>query len=472
MKTFFCFNFFLLISLVSFSQDNWDLESCINYALENNLTVKQSQLNNKIAEENLVQAQGTTLPSLNGFATHFYNFGQTIDPFTNQFATTSVRSNQMGVQASLDLFKGFSNYNTIKQSQYDLMASQSDFEKAKNDISLNIAAAYLQILFNQELVASARLQTLITQKQVERTQKLVDAGTLPQGNLFQVQAQLASEELTLIQAQNNLNLSYLNLKQLLQLDSETEFKIVTPNLAIAENETIEVKPGMVYDKALTGLPEVKSAENRVLSAEHQVKAVKSNYYPSLTLSGSIGSGYSGLNSEVISSQLTTMPIGTTVSGELVTTAYQIPTETRVKPFSNQLSDNFNQSVGVTLRVPIFNKFQVNSSAKRAKLNLEAQNLQLQQTKNQIKQTIEQAYADANAALNNYRANQKAVEALTEAFRYTEQRFNVGMVNMVDYTDAKNRLARAESDLLRAQFDYVFKLKILDFYQGKPLTLKK
>lgn len=460
---------FSVFALPSFAQDYWDLEKCVTYALENNLTIKQTELSTKIAEQNLTQSKGANLPNLNGFASNTYNFGQTIDPFTNQFATQRVRSNSLGLSANMNLFSGLGNYNTIKQREYELNASRYDLDQSRNDISLAIASAYLTILFNEEQVEQARSQAAVTAKQVERTQKLVKAGTLPQGSLYEVEAQLASEELALTQALNNVDLAYLQLKQFLQVESDQNFRIVKPNLEIAENQKVESTPGQVYDKALNTLPQIKSAENRLLGAEKQVESAKSNYYPTLTLNGSLGSGYSGLNQTASGFTSIDVPIGTTASGEAVSTTTQVPTGLEVKPFGDQLSDNFNQSIGLQLTIPIFNRFQINSGVSQAKLNAETRELNYEQTKNQVRQTIEQAYADAVAALKNYNSNVKAVKALRESYTYMEKRYDVGMLNVVDLTASKNRLTQAESNLLRAKYDFIFKQKILDFYQGKALA---
>lgn len=470
MRAIYLLLCFLLVTAVAGAQEYWDLQKCVNYALEHNLEIKRTALAAKVSEQNLTQSKGANLPNLNAFANNFYNFGQTIDPFTNQFATQRVRSNSLGISANMNLFSGFGNYHTIKQREYEASASRYDVDKSRNDIQLAVAQAYLQILFAEELAEANRSQVAVTAKQVEQTKKMVEAGTVPQGSLFEVEAQLASEELTLTQSLNNIDLAYLNLFQLLQLEDDVEkFRIVKPSLEVQENEAVEATPGFVYTKALEVLPEVKGAEHRVMGADHQMKVAKSNYYPTLTLSGSLGSGYSGLNRTVISTATEEIVIGTTTSGQVVTTTVTNPTEFQTKSFGDQLSDNFNQSVGITLNIPIFNRFQVNTGVEQAKLSVETRELQYEQTKNTIRQTIEQAYADAVAALKSYKANIKAVKALRESFTYMQKRYDVGLINAVDLTDAKNRLTRAESDLLRAKYDYIFKQKILDFYQGKDLA---
>ena len=462
---------FSVLSIQLSAQENWDLEKCITYALENNISIQQSELSTKIAEQNVTSNKGSMLPNVNAFASNTYNFGQTIDPFTNQFATERVRSNSLGVSASMNLFNGFQNKYSLEQSKYELTARQYDLDKARNDISLAVAAGYLQILFNMEMADAALAQVNLTQKQLERTTKLVNAGTVPKGSAYDVEAQLANEELNLTQANNNLDLSYLQLKQLLQLDISEKLKIVEPNLSIDENATVATRPGQVYDKALNILPQLKSAENNVLGAESQLKSVKGNYYPRLSLSGSIGSGYSGLRETYSDFVDLSFPIGTTASGEVVSETISIPSTIETKAFGEQLTDNFNQSISLSLSIPIFNRFQVSTGVSQAKLNLESRNLQYEQTKNDVRQTIERAYADAVAGLKSYKANLKAVKAMKESYGYMLKRYEVGMLNAVDLTDSKTRLSNAESALLRAKYDYIFKLKILDFYQGNAISLK-
>ena len=218
---------------------------------------------------------------------------------------------------------------------------------------------------------------------------------------------------------------------------------------------------------------IASAKAFFKSTKERTKSIfesaKSKYYPTLTLNGSLGSGYSGLNQTASGFTSIDVPIGTTASGEQVSTTTQVPTGLEVKPFGDQLSDNFNQSIGLQLTIPIFNRFQINSGVSQAKLNAETRELNYEQTKNQVRQTIEQAYADAVAALKNYNSNVKAVKALRESYSYMEKRYDVGMLNVVDLTASKNRLTQAESNLLRAKYDFIFKQKILDFYQGKALA---
>lgn len=462
----FCLSF----SFVSAQPGTLSLEQCIEQAWKNNLQLQQQRLSVDLAEQNLLQSKASMYPSLNANASHAYNFGRTIDPFTNEFATESVQSNNFSVSSGMNLFSGFQVRNTVKQNRHELEAGQYDLETSFNDVALMVASAYLQILFNLEQVENIANQVEITQQQVERTQKLVDAGTLPRGSLFTIQAQLASEELQLINAENQLDLSFLNLRQLLYLSEDAEFTIEVPEIQIEPGTNDDYTPMQVYNVALQEQPQIKSAEIRILSAQSGLAVAKGARSPMLSVRGSYGTGYSGASPEVTEVTMGQPEvIGLTASGEQVfgpTFDYQ----TRIKPFSDQLSDNRNRSLGFFLTIPIFNNYQVRTGVSRSRINLENAVLQNEIVREQLFQTIQQAHADATAALKRYTATQKNVTALNESFRYTEQRFNVGMLNSLEYNDAKNRLTAAESELLQSKYEYVFRIKILDFYLGQPLKL--
>jgi len=451
------------------SYTNFTLEQCIDQAWSNNLQLQQQKLSVGLAEENLLQSKASMFPNLNANASHSYNFGRTVDPFTNDFATETVQSNNFSLSSGLNLFSGFQVQNTVRQNRLELEAGKLDLETSYNDIALMVASAYLQILFNLELVENAANQADITRLQVERTTKLVDAGTLPRGSLFTIQAQLASEELQLVNAENQLDLAYLNLKQLLFLPEEAEFTIAVPDLEMNVAEESPYSPMQVYGVAVQQQPQIASAELRIQSAEKGLAVSRGSRSPSLSMRGSIGTGYSGASVEITDVTLAgTELIGLTASEEEVfgpTFEFQ----SRIKPFNDQLSDNLNRSVGFFLSIPVFNNFQVKSNISRSRINLENAKLQNQIVREQLFQTIQQAHADATAALKRYTATEKNVTALQESFRYTEQRFNVGMVNSLEYNDAKNRLTAAESELLQSKYEFIFRVKILDFYMGESLS---
>lgn len=448
----------------------WTLQQCIDYALKNNIQIKQNELNAELAHATLDQSRAATLPNLNGNISHSYNFGRTIDPFTNQFATDKVLSQNFSLSSSVTLFNGLQTLNIIKENNYNYMSSKYSVDKIKNDISLNIATAYLQILFNTELRNMAQNQVSITSGQVERTKKLVEAGSLAKGSLLDIQAQLANDELTVVTAQNQLDLAYLTLTQMLDLKTPKGFSIVKPDLNISEETPKLIDPAQVFLTAVANQPEIKSAEFAERSSERGLAVAKGGISPRLVLSGSYGTGYSGASKSIISNVLTGSDIiGFTSAGDdVLVPSYTTVYET--KPFSDQVKDNFNKSIGLYLSIPLFNGLQVRTAIARAKINKQNAEYTLQNTKNQLDKNIQQAYYDANAALLKYNASLQALTAMTESFKYTEQRFNVGLLNSLEYNTAKNNLVKTESQLLQAKYDYVFKTKVLDFYQGKPLTL--
>ncbi len=452
------------------AQMPWTLEDCINYALENNLQIKQQQLGVEIAKENLTQGKANRFPSMNANASHGYNFGRTIDPFTNEFATESVRSNNFSVSSGVTLFNGFQIHNSIQQREFELRANQFDVETMQNDISLAVAADYLQILFSLEMVAIAANQLEITAQQVARTAQLVEAGTLARGSLFTVQAQAASEELQLVNAQNQLDIAYLNLAQLLDISATEGFEIAVPEIAILPDDDLELSPMQVYSTAVQTQPNVKAAEVRVSSAEKGLLIARGGRSPMLSMRGSYGTGYSGASREVVETiEGSPRQIGLTETGVPVF-APTIDVQTRIKPFGDQLNDNLNRSIGLFLTIPVFNNFQTRSAIGRSQISLENARLSQQLVRDQLFKTIQQAHADAQGALKRYEATETNVIALEESFRYTEQRFNVGMVNSLEYNDAKNRLTAAQSEMLQAKYEFVFRTKVLDFYMGNPLSI--
>ncbi|MCC7301532.1 MAG: TolC family protein [Bacteroidia bacterium] len=450
----------------------WSLKQCIDYALQHNLTIKQSELNLKVADINYLQSKMNVLPTLNGNISHINNYGRTIDPFTNQFATDAVLSQNFSLSSSLLLFNGLQNYNTIGEQKYNLLASKEDHRKMLNDISLSIATAYLQILLAEELLSIADAQAGITKLQVDRTKKLVEAGSLAKSFLFEIEAQYATEELNRVNMENQLTMAYLNLVQMLDLQDAKNFKIVRPNLEIPNFSVLSMPPEQIFQMALSGMPEIRSSEYKVKSSEKALRVARGGMSPRLVLSGSYGTGYSGASKD-----MSITPTGSwdttfyfTSGGDFVLTPEYNTTYTTT-PFGDQIDQNLNRSVGLHLSLPLFNGYSVRSNIQRSRINYLHSQLQLDLTKNALRKNIQQAYADALAALKKYQATEQSVKALEESFRFTEEKFNVNMVNAFDYADAKNRLARVRSELSQAKFDFFFKIKVLEYYQGKPLQFE-
>ncbi|MCX6294837.1 MAG: TolC family protein, partial [Bacteroidetes bacterium] len=394
-----------------------------------------------------------------------------IDRFTNQFADAEVLSQNFSLSTDVTLFCGFQNINTIQENKFIYLARKYDVEKIKNDVSLNIATAYLQILYSMETLDNAKNQMGITSAQVDRAKVLVDAGKTAKGALLDIQSQLALEELNVTNAQNQLDISYLNLAQLLNMPSVDGLSIVKPELTIGNNDLLTTTTTQIYNSAVSNLPEIKSAEFNVKSAEKSVDVAWGGLSPRLTFSASYGTGYSGASKRILDAPAFQGygPDGSVTSAGDTVLSPMFSSGTFEKiPFSKQYSDNVNKSFGFYLTVPIFNRLQTKSAIDRARIQKLNADLTVESTKLQVQKNVQQAYADASAGLKKYNASLKAIDAMQESFKYTEQKFNVGLLNSNDYNDAKNKLIKAQSDLLQAKYEYVFKTKVLDFYQGKPL----
>jgi len=453
------------------AQKLWTFEACLTYAYENNIQIKQQKINSDIKDLDLQQSKFSLLPSVNGSASHAYNYGRTIDMYTNDFASSKVQSNNFYLSSGVTLFNGFQLLNTIKQNQIDKEAAAYDLEKIKNDIALTIATAYLQVLFNYEYLEIRQNQYNISTLQTERTKILVEAGTVSKAGLYSIEAQAAADELQLVNAQNQLALSYLTLAQLLDLPNTEGFLIERPQIDISGLSLPAQTMDYVYNTAIIKMPEVKSAELKLKSAEKGLSIAKSSMSPNLSLRGSLGTGYSGASKEVTDVVFANyIPIGLTQSQEIVY-GPSFNYITQIKPFKEQLNDNLNQSISLNLTLPIFNGLQSRTAIKKSQLMIENASYNLQNTKNQLNKTIQQAYADAMSAYNKYEASKKSVKAFEESFQYMEQRFNLGMLNSIDYNDSKTKLINAQSELLQSKYEFVFRVKILDFYQGKPISIQ-
>lgn len=450
--------FLLLIFFVSIlhlsGQDRyWSLEECINHAIDNNIMIKQQELQTQLQENTLQQSKLGLLPSLNGTATNNWSFGRALDETTYQFTEEqNVRSNNFYASAGVTLFSGLQNYNTIIRNRHNVDASFQDLQNIKDDISLNVALAYLQILLNRELVTVTENQLQTTREQIGKTEKMVEAGSLPRGNLLEIQAQAAREELQLINMENQLDLSYLNIVQLLELDSVNGFDIVVPDILVSETGMITESVANIYNTAKETRPEVLSAALRLKSAEYDLRIAKGGRSPRLNLNTSFSTGYSSIRQKILGVD----PIEGVQYGNY--------------PFADQINDNINYGIGLTLSIPVFNGWQVNTGISNAEINIQNNLYSLENTRKQLYKNIQQAYADAQASLKSYTASRKAVESMQESFRYTEQRFNVGMVTPVEYNTAKAQLLNAESELAQSKYEYIFKIKVLDFYKGLPLEL--
>ncbi|WP_436516194.1 TolC family protein [Ekhidna sp. To15] len=439
----------ILLSFATFGQQKrvLSLEECIEVAIENNLNVKRSQLNLRTSEVNLEQSKASRYPSLNASGNYGFNWGRGIDPTTNQFIDQRINFNSVGASTNMPLIQGLQITNGIKQDKLSLEASKKDLEKAENDISLNTASFYLNVIFNKELSENARFQLESSQQQLERTTILVESGALPLANKLQLESQVATNEVNLINAQNNLDLALLSLKQALLLPSEQEIDVEIPNVPIDQAEIERSSIAELYNQAVANMPEIQGAELRVQSADVGVEVAKGGMYPTVTLSGSMDTRYSDAAQQI-----------DPISGDFETI-----------PLSTQYDNNFSRGLSANLRIPIFNGFSTRSNIQRSKISLQQAEISKREQENTLYQTIETSYRNAVAAAKTFTASQKQVASLEETFRAVENQYNNGAANFTDYQVASNNLFQARSDLSRAKFDFIFKQKVLEFYQGKPLT---
>lgn len=439
--------FLVLVMLVSATgaraQEKWSLQKCIDYALKNNIQIKQQTLNTQYYSNQLGQAKSNALPNLNAGFQNSMSFGRSLGA-DNTYLNVNSNSTSGNLSANLTLWNGFTLKNAVKVADMDLRSTLEDLQKAKDDLMLNIAASYLEILFADELVTVAEDLLKITQLQIDRTTKLVEAGSLAKGSLLEIEAQYAREELSVVNAKNRLQLAYLTLYQQLELPSTESFLIDKPVLPEITANMSLLNTMDVFKNAVEIRPAVKSAAYKLESARNQLLIAKGNRLPSLSMNGNY---YNFYNNKYMNYQT-----GTKIA------------------LGEQLRSNERYSLGVSLNIPIFNRYQARNGVANSQIQLENTELALQNTKNLLRKDIEQAYTNALAAFKRYVANQKAVVSSQEAFRYTEEKFNVGMINSVEYNQSKNNLSSAQSDLLQAKYEYIFRTKILDFYNGRTIEL--
>ena len=434
LSTLSCFFIFISIQ----AQQIWSLEDCIDYALKNNISLKQSELNIELNKNEYFQSKMELLPSVNISNSFNNNRGRYINPFTNEFDEEVSSSLNLSYNSNFSLFNGFKNINQIKKAANENLKSIYDLESAQNDLISSIALSYLQILFNEELYQTSQSQLDLTKNQENRIKTLVEAGSMAQGELLNIQSQLALEEQQLIQAENQLNLSKLQLAQLLELDQYENLNVLKLDIKVPIFK-IQNNINTDYAIALNTQSSIKSSELQINSAIYDLKIAKANYLPNL----SIGYRISTLYLDNVDDMFT---------------------------FNEQLENNQQSAIYLSLNIPIFNKWSVRNSVAQSKIQIENSQLNAQQAKNQLRKNMEQAYADQLAAYKKYQATQKAVIAFKEAFNYIDERYELGMVNSYEFNESKNKLITAESDELRAKYDLIFKVKLYEFYTSLKFEL--
>lgn len=468
-----CFS--LLIGNVTYGQKKWSLLECVEYALANNISIKQTDLQSKMAELNYKQSKMSRLPAFSFSASPAYNSGRNQDPTSFSLITQSYISANMQLQSSAEIFNWFSRQNTIAANEWEIQAAKAGTDKLKNDIALAVANVYLQILLSKEQEKIAGVQLQQSQAQLSNTRKLVDAGALPELNAAELEAQVARDSSTFISAHGNVEQVLLNLKAYMGLDAAEQFDIDNPPAdKIPVDKISDLQPEAVYALAIANMPQQRVNDFKLKSARKTSAAAKADMYPTISIFGSLGSGYNSRAQEKKGSFQYNPAVGKVNVGGSDYFVYPTDPYTGYTygktPFFSQLNENFRQSLGLSLSVPIFNGKALRTAYERTKINI--RNLELQQDldNQSLKQNIYQAYNASVVALEKFNASKKTVEAAERTYMYAKKRYDVGMLATFELITNQNNLFRAKLEFTLNQFDYVFKMKVLEFYKGQGLKL--
>ena len=465
--------FFLFASVVGTAQTKtWTLEECVKYAIENNISIKNTELDTKTADINKRGAKGNFLPSVNANASHSWNIG------LNQNITTGLLENQttqfssLGATVGVDIYKGLQNQNNLRRANLAIVASKYQLLKMQEDIALNVANAFLQVLFNKENLKVQKEQLAITEKQLTRSEELVKAGSIPRGDVLDIKATVATNKQNVVTAENALLISKLSLAQLLQLKDFYDFDVID-NQSIKDENNILGQPVItIYDKAKETRTELKIAKTNLEIAEKDVAIAKGAFQPTLQ-------GFYNFNTraaysdQIVGSKIDPANPTSTIgfvegTNQNVLRPNNIPVLGGPDSVWDQFKDNKGQAFGLQLSVPIFNGWSVKNNVERNKVNLEKSKIALEQQELDLQRNVYTAFTDAKGALKTHESAVVALESRQEAFNYAKERYAVGMMNSFDFNQAQTLLTNAQSEVIRTKYDYIFKIKILEFYFGIPI----
>ena len=425
----------------SYPPGPYDLRTAVDIAIENNLTLKRTELNQQIIEADLLQSKGARYPSLTTGSSYGVRWGRSINPVTNLFENNRIGNVNFSASSNAPIFQGMRINNSIAQSKVDLEAGYFNLEATKNDISLTVINNFINVVFNREQVKIAENQLNTTTEQTTRTKKLVDAGSLPMSDYLDLQSQNATNQLEVINAQNSYRSAKLTLAQSMQIPFTEDFSVIEPEFEMEEGLMATETSEEIYETAVTIMPEIKAAEANVLSAEYQEKIAKGAFYPTLGVGANVFTNY------------VDQVFGTDRPS-----------------FGEQFESNLSQALNFQLSIPIFTNFSNKAGLQRARAQKAIQDVAATEAKNQLRMDIETAYNSALAADLSYKASVIRVSSLEESFRIAQQRFDLGAINSVDFQVAQNNLFNAQADLLNAKYTYIFRVKVLDFYLGNPINL--
>lgn len=424
----------------------WSLEACIRYAIEHNIDLKQKQQQEEAKKVELNTSKLSWLPAVNANMGQNFQFGRGTTK-SGLIVDQNIANSSLNINLDMPIFDGLKIPNEIAARKLDLLASVENLNKAKEDLAINVTSYYLQVLYNKELLKIAKLQVTLSGEQVARTEALVKAGKVPLSQLYDIKAQLANDEVTLTEAQNNVSLALLDLAQSLELErSDASFDIAPPEMGdvVESNMSSILPPDHIYDHAVTFKPQVKEQGYLLESQKKMLRVAQAGYYPKLSLGASYSNGYYHASSDgEVSDNLS---------------------------FGDQLRQNGQKVVGFSLSIPLFNRMQVRNSVRSARISIRNQELMMENTKKTLYKEIQQAYYNATAAQEKYTASGKSVTATQEAFTYAEERYNAGKSTAFEFNEAKTKYAQSLAEQAQAKYNFIFRTKILDFYNGTPIRL--
>lgn len=438
----------------SFSQQKkWTLRECVDYALEKNISIRQAALDNEIAKIDKREVVGKFLPSASVGATHSWNIGLTQNIVSGLLKNETTPFTSFNGSIGVDIYKGLQIQNALRRANLEIIANQYKLLQMQENVALNIANAFLQILFNKENLKVQKEQLVIDNKQIERMMELINSGVVPRGDLLDIKATVAADEQKVINAENVLLISKLSLAQLLQLKDFADFDVIDEINEIKESVVMTKSPATIYEKAKQERTELKVAQYNLKMAEKDVAISKGAYQPTLQ-------GFYNFNTRIAYSDVLRPQLDGSFVNEGVT------------PFWSQFTDNKGHSFGLQLNVPIFNRFNVRNNVDRSRVALKHSILDYEQTKLDLERNVYTAFTDAKGALKSYEAAVSAVDARKEALRYARERFEVGLMHMFEFSQAQTLYVNAQSEELRTKYDYIFRVKILEFYFGIPIIQKQ
>jgi len=423
----------------------WTLEECIRYAIANNVSLKQREQDEELRKIELNTSQNSWLPNLNASVGQNLDFGRTPSR-EGVIVDRNSANSSFGLRLSMPLFDGLKIPNNIAVRKLNLKAATETLNKAKEDLAVSVASYYLQVLYNREILHIAKLQVALTNEQVTRTEALVEAGRVPMSQLYDIKAQLARDEVTLTEAGNNVSLALLDLVQALELERfGGEFDIVQPDFqdAVADNMSSMLPPDNIYDHAVGIKPQIKEQEYLLESRKKMLKVAMADYYPRLDFFANYSNGYYRY-----------------FGGE----------DYIAIPFGDQLKQNDRRTIGLSLSIPIFNRFEIRNNVRQTRAGIISQELMMEYNKKELYKEIQQAYFNATAAQEKYIASGKSVVASKEAYSYAEERYAAGKSTVFEYNESKTKYAQSLSEQVQAKYNFIFRAKILDFYNGIPITL--